>query len=479
MEADSSEGREKSGLLHLVSRSGRNYCIATNCPIAKEAQRCEAALKTATALPAEPAGRSFLSGQSARSRFVSGSFGLSALLRRMRVAWSTLTAASPVLRFRRAVSAKRDYYEVLGLAREANEPEIKRAYRKKAMEFHPDRNPGDHTAEERFKEAAEAFEVLQDPQKRQLYDQYGHEGPSRAGFSGFSGSEEIFSHFGDLFGDLFGNVGFSQRGGRSNGPSRGADLKLELEIGFIEAIRGCEKEVQVPKREICGGCTGTGAAKGSKPKVCPNCRGSGQAVHRQGFFTLQTTCPQCRGQGQVIESPCKDCSGTGVQQRDVSLKVKVPAGIDDGQTLRIAEAGQPGLRGGPAGHLYVQVHVEQDERFARDGYDVHSKVNISMFDACLGCTAKAPSLEGDELSCEVEIPAGTQPGEIITRKGKGVPELGGRGHGDHHVHVQVEIPRKLSSEQSELLREASNHFDHEPHKRSRSGFFDGLFGRRS
>jgi molecular chaperone DnaJ len=353
-----------------------------------------------------------------------------------------------VFSFTRAVSAKRDYYEILGVERSAAAQDIKRAYRKAAMQWHPDRNPGNPEAEERFKEAAEAFEVLSDDNKRRLYDQFGHEGPSRAGFSGFQGTDEIFSRFSDLFGDLFGNLGFG--GGRRDGPQRGADLKTRVVIPFAEAVVGVERELTIPRREACDDCHGSGAAPGTKPQACTQCGGHGQVIHRQGFFTIQTTCPRCQGQGSIITSPCKACSGTGVVQRESTLKVNVPAGVDDGQTLRIPGRGMAGVKGGPPGNLYVEVRVEPDERFQRDEFDIHSKVTVSMVQAALGCSVKAATLSGD---VDLEVEPGTQPGQVITRKGKGIPVLGGRGHGDHHVHVEVAVPTKLSGEQEELLRE--------------------------
>ena len=370
------------------------------------------------------------------------------------------------------MSAKRDYYEVLGIARDADSSQIKRAYRKLAMQYHPDRNPGDGEAEEKFKEAAEAFEVLQDPQKRTLYDQYGHEGPSRAGFQGFQGADEIFSHFGDLFGDLFGNLGFQ---GRSrNGPARGSDLKMALQIDFLEAINGLQREVTIPRNEICNGCTGTGAAKGSKPKTCRQCGGAGQVIHRQGFFTLQTTCPACHGEGSTVDRPCGDCAGSGVQQKEVKKNIKIPPGIDDGQTLRIMGEGEPGVRGGPAGNLYVVVQVKRDERFERDGADIHSHVIVSMFDACLGTKVKAPAVDVESGEVEIEVPPGTQPGTVISRRGKGVPVVGARTRGDHHVHVQVAIPKQLTDEQQSALRGLAEQFG-EHHEKKR-GLLDSLFG---
>jgi molecular chaperone DnaJ len=350
-----------------------------------------------------------------------------------------------VFSFARAVTAKRDYYEVLGVEKGASPQDIKRAYRKAAMQHHPDRNPGNKEAEERFKEAAEAFEVLNDEGKRKLYDQYGHEGPARAGFGGFQGADEIFSRFGDLFGDLFGGFG-----GRRGGPQRGADLKTRVVVPFAEAVTGVEREVTIPRRDACEDCDGSGAAAGTQPQTCSTCGGQGQVIHRQGFFTVQTACPRCHGEGQIITTPCKTCSGTGVVQKESTFKLTIPPGVDDGQTLRIAGRGMAGSKCGPPGNLYVVVAVEPDPRFQRDEFDIHSKVTIGMVQAALGCTVKSPSLSGE---VEVEIEAGTQPNHVIVRKGKGIPVLGGRGHGDHHVHVEVTVPTKLSGEQEEMLRE--------------------------
>ncbi len=352
-----------------------------------------------------------------------------------------------MLSLRRAVSAKRDYYEVLGVSRESEAGQIKRAYRKAAMKYHPDRNPGDGEAEERFKEAAEAFEVLSDPEKRQLYDRYGHEGPSRAGFSGFSGSEEIFSHFGDLFGDLFGNLGF---GGQRSGPGRGADIKVQLEISYEDVVHGANRDVVVPRREPCTTCGGSGARPGTAPESCRHCGGRGQVIHRQGFFTLQTTCPVCRGEGVMITDPCHDCGGTGAVQRETTLTVNVPPGVDDGQTLRIQGRGQAGPRGGHPGNLYVVLRLKPDGRFVRDEYDIHSKAEISMFQAALGCEVEVDTLEGVDT---IEIKPSTQAGEVIIRRGQGIPVLGERGRGDHHVHVEVAIPEDLTVEEADLLRQ--------------------------
>lgn len=370
------------------------------------------------------------------------------------------------------MSAKRDYYEVLGVPRDAEHSQIKRAYRKAAMKFHPDRNPGDKEAEERFKEAAEAFEVLNDGEKRQLYDRFGHEGPSRAGFSGFSGSEEIFSHFGDLFGDLFGNLGFSGRG--RGGPQRGGDIKVQLEITLADVVHGANRDVVVPRRESCDTCGGSGAKPGTSAESCRHCGGRGQVVHRQGFFTLQTTCPVCRGEGRMVTDPCRDCSGTGTVQRETTLTVNVPPGVDDGQTLRIQGRGQAGPQGGPPGNLYVVLRLKPDPRFVRDEYDIHSKVEISMFQAALGCTIEVETLEGSD---EVDIKPATQAGEVLIMRNQGIPVLGERGRGDHHVHVEVTIPEDLSKDEAEALRQmAEARGEHVAPPRT--GLFSGFRKRR-
>jgi molecular chaperone DnaJ len=374
------------------------------------------------------------------------------------------------------VSAKRDYYEVLEVGRDASPADVKRAYRKMAMQYHPDRNPGDAAAEERFKECAEAFEVLSDDQKRRLYDQFGHEGPRGAGFQGFSGTDEIFAHFGDLFGDLFGNLGFGGAGGRRRGgPQRGADLKMEFEIPFLEAVEGGEREISVPRRVECETCSGSGAQPGTSPSKCRECQGHGQVVHSQGFFRVQTTCPRCRGRGEIIESPCKACSGSGSVQRESKLNVKIPAGVDDGQTLRIPNAGQAGSAGGPPGNLYLVLRVEADPRFERHEYDILSEVEISMFQATLGTKVVIPTLEGET---ELDIDAGTQPGTILTRRGQGIPvlETRGRSRGDHHVRVNVSVPKKLSGEQEDKLRALAEELGQTVAPKKK-GLIDTLLGR--
>ena len=372
------------------------------------------------------------------------------------------------------MSAKRDYYEVLGVSREAAAGEIKRAYRKKAMEFHPDRNPGDPEAEEKFKECAEAFEVLSDDNKRRLYDQFGHEGPRGAGFQGFSGADEIFAHFGDLFGDLFGNFGCGGGGRRRAGPQRGADLKMVMEIPFMEAVEGSEREITVPKRVECETCDGSGAEPGTSPTTCPECNGRGQVVHSQGFFRVQTTCPRCRGRGQIIETPCSTCSGSGAVQKESTLTVRIPAGVDNGQTLRVPGGGQPGVSGGPPGNLYVLLRIEEHELFEREEADVFSEVEISMFQATLGTKLEIDTLTG---TTELEIEPGTQPETIITRRGEGIPMLGGRGRkGDHHVRVRVTVPKKLSAEQEERLRELAKELGLDVAARKK-GLINSILGR--
>jgi molecular chaperone DnaJ len=340
---------------------------------------------------------------------------------------------------------KRDYYEVLGVQRDAAEGEIKKAYKQKAWEFHPDRNPGDAASEESFKDASEAYGVLSDPEKRRLYDQFGHEGPRGAGFQGFTGVEDIFSHFGDLFGDMFGR-GF---GGGFRTP-RGADLRVAVELSFLEAVKGTTKELRLRRRVRCEGCGGSGAKAGTSEETCGTCGGRGQVIHSQGFFMIGTTCPGCRGQGRVIRHKCPDCRGEGLVLREETLQVSIPAGVDDGQTLRLAGKGEPATRGGPAGNLYVELQVTPDPRFKRDGADLLTEVELSYPMAALGATIKVPTIDGET---EVDVEAGTQPGTVMVLRGQGVPRVGRHGRGDLLVRCSVAVPRELSDRQKELLRE--------------------------
>jgi molecular chaperone DnaJ len=343
---------------------------------------------------------------------------------------------------------RRDYYEVLGVQKDVDERDIKKAYRKLAMAFHPDRNPSPE-AEEKFKEAAEAYEVLSDPNKRSIYDRAGFEGLRSQGFSGFSGVgvEDIFSSFGDIFGDLFG---FGQR--RRGGAQRGADLRYDMIIDFKEAVFGCEKEAVLEQFVPCERCEGNGAEPGSQPVRCKTCAGRGQVVHGQGMFLVSTTCPECRGQGMKQTNPCKQCSGEGRKQARRTVTVNIPEGFDDGMSLRYSGEGEPGARGGPAGDLYVAVRVRPHATLRRDGEDVIAEATVGMVQAALGTEVTVEGVDGPE---KISIPKGTQPMEVITLKRKGIPRLRGGGRGNLHVVCKVEVPKTLSSKQKKLLEEFS------------------------
>lgn len=366
----------------------------------------------------------------------------------------------------------RDLYEVLGVERGASQAELKKAYRRLAQQYHPDKCPDDKTAEEKFKEAANAYQILSDDQQRALYDRYGFDGIRRGNGGGgpgpgFSSVEDIFSAFGDLFGDFFG--------GRTTGrrQPRGADLRVDLELTFAEAVWGCTKDVKVTRAVACATCNATGAAPGSKPEICRTCQGKGQVVHAQGFFMVQSTCPHCRGQGKTIKDPCEDCRGRGAKPETSTLSVTVPSGVDDGQTLRLAGKGEA-VTGGVCGHLYVVLHVQGDERFKRDGDDVVSEVPISFVKAALGGEVEIPTLDDAcTASTTIELKPGTQPGDVVVRRGQGIPHVGERGRGDHVVQFAVEIPKKLSSRQEELLRELATELGEEGVREKR-----GLFGRK-
>lgn len=362
----------------------------------------------------------------------------------------------------------RDLYEVLGVERGASQADLKKAYRRLAQEYHPDKNPDDKSAEEHFKEAANAYQILSDDQQRAAYDRYGFDGlrGRSAGGAGFSNVEDVFSAFGDLFGDFFG--------GRSSGrrQPRGADLRLDLELTFAEAVWGVTKDVKVSRDVPCETCHGSGAAPGTEPEVCRGCKGQGQVVHSQGFFMVQSTCPQCRGAGKTIREKCGGCRGRGTQVEASTLAVTVPAGIDDGQTLRLAGKGET-APGGTTGHLYVVLHVQDDDRFKRDGDDVITEVPVSFVKAALGGEVEIDTLdEKCTGTATIELKPGTQPGEVAVRRGEGVPHVGRGGRGDHLIQWKVEIPRKLSSRQQELLRELAEDLG-EDVKEKRS-----LFGRK-
>jgi molecular chaperone DnaJ len=365
----------------------------------------------------------------------------------------------------------RDLYEVLGVKREASQAEIKKAYYRLAKQYHPDHNPGDKGAEEKFKEAANAYQVLCDEDQRARYDKFGFDGITRGngpGGAGFSSVEDIFSAFGDLFGDFFGGRG------RGRVQARGNDLKTDVSLSFAEAVWGATKEVKIRRDVPCATCHGSGAKSGSKPETCSTCQGKGQVVHAQGFFMVQTTCPRCRGEGQLIKDPCGECNGRRVKAESATLQVTVPPGVDDNQTLRLAGKGEQPPGGGQAGHLYVVLHVVGDERFRRDGEDVITEVPISIAKAALGGEVTVPTLDD---SCNgtavLELKAGTQPGDVFVRRGQGIPRLDGRGRGDHAYQFKVEVPKKLTAKQAELMKALAEELGEE----SVGEVKRGLFGR--
>ncbi len=351
---------------------------------------------------------------------------------------------------------KRDYYEVLGVERSASTVEIKKAYRRLALDLHPDRNPDNPEAEESFKEASEAYSVLSDGDKRATYDRYGHEGLSGRGFEGFGDVQDIFSHFQDIFDGVFGG-GFGGRSvrRRRNAPSRGADVRAAVLLSLREAAFGAKKELEVTHPMPCESCSGTGA-KEAKLSTCTACGGSGQVAHARGPFVLSTTCGQCGGEGAVAETPCEDCSGRGEVESTRTVKLTVPAGVDTGQTLRLSGQGQAGRLGGPPGHLYVTVEVASDDDFQRDGYDLIHELHLSYPQAALGAAVEIPTLEETH---SLKIPAGIQPGETVVVNGAGVPRLDGRGRGDLIAVVQVDVPKELSPRARELLEELATTFD--------------------
>lgn len=359
--------------------------------------------------------------------------------------------------------AKRDYYEVLGVAKDATEADIKKAYRKLAMQYHPDRNPGDKSAEEKFKEAAEAYEVLHDADKRARYDRFGHEGIQGGAGGGpqFSNFEDIFSHFSDIFGGGGGGGGgsifdglFGGMGGQSGGGGRrvraGNSLKCRVNITFKEAAFGCTKTIELNRNELCEKCNGSGAAPGSSPKRCPTCGGTGQVHRSQGFFAVSTTCPKCHGAGSVIDKPCPSCSGAGVTPKTVRIRVNIPAGVEDGTRLRIPDEGEPSANGGPRGDLFCYIFVEEDEFFQRHECDVICEVPISVSQAVLGAQVEVPTLRG---KAKVKINPGTQSGQVYRLRGQGFPHMRGYGEGDQIVKIVVEVPKKLSKQQEDLYRQ--------------------------
>lgn len=356
--------------------------------------------------------------------------------------------------------SKRDYYEVLSLPRNAGDSEIKSAYRKMAIQYHPDKNPGNKAAEERFKEAAEAYSVLSDPNKRARYDQFGHQG-MQGGFSGFD--PDIFGDFGDIlgeffgFGDIFGNS--RRRRSRSH---RGNDLRYDLQISFKEAAIGLRTKLKIPRQEACSVCGGSGANKGSGPSACPTCNGYGQVRYQQGFFSVTRTCSHCQGSGKIISDPCRDCLGSGRVQRAKILEIKIPPGVDSGSRLRIQGEGEAGTQGGPPGDLYVVITVEDHPFFKREDNNIYCEIPVTVTQAVLGAELTIPTLEGEE---KVTIPEATQTGTVIRLKGKGIASLSGHGKGDQFVTVTIRVPKKLSKEErrvyEELARISKEQFDYQ------------------
>ena len=344
------------------------------------------------------------------------------------------------------MSERRDYYEVLGVERGVDAGELKRAYRKLAMELHPDRNPGDKVSEAKFKEASEAYQVLCDPEKRARYDRFGHGGPSAGFGGGFHDVGDIFSAFSDIFGDIFGN---SRMGGGGRAPSRGADVEVRLGMTLEEAFAGVTKDVKVLRRTACGTCGGTGAAAGTSPEICQHCSGRGQVMHSQGFLMISTTCPVCRGEGRVVRKPCNNCDGTGLDHQEETLQVSVPAGVEDGSTLRLVGRGEAAPGGGRAGNLYVILRVAADDRFERDGADLHAEIAVSFPQLALGDMVEVPTLDGEG---SIEIAPGTQPGETIALRGRGMPRLDGRGRGDIVAHLKLVVPASMTAEEEAHLR---------------------------
>ncbi len=346
--------------------------------------------------------------------------------------------------------AKRDYYEVLGVSKDVSAAELKKAYRRVAMKHHPDRNPGDKTSEDKFKEASEAYEILSDSQKRAAYDQFGHAGVDQsAGMSGGAGAGG-FGSFSDIFGDVFGDI-FGGAGGRGRGgPSRGADLRYNLDLNLEDAVKGTSVQIKVPSLSACETCAGTGAKKGTRPSACTTCGGIGQVRMQQGFFSVQQTCPSCRGRGTIITDPCGDCHGQGRLEETKTLSVKVPPGVDTGDRIRLSGEGEAGLEGGPAGDLFVQVNVLPHKIFQRDGNDLYCEVPVDFVDAALGGELEVPTLDG---RVKLKVPPETQTGKLFRLRNKGVTPVRGGAKGDLMCRVVVETPVDLSNKQKELLKE--------------------------
>lgn len=367
--------------------------------------------------------------------------------------------------------AKADFYEILGVAREADADTIKKAYRKLAMQYHPDRNPGNKEAEEKFKEAAEAYDVLSNPEKKSKYDRFGHNAfNGNMGGGGFHSSEDIFSSFGDIFSDLFGGgMGGGQSSSRNrHQPRRGSDLRYIAELDLVDVVNGLEKEIEFETDVNCAECNGNGAAKGSQPVTCSTCGGAGQVVRSQGFFTMATTCPSCAGAGTMVKDPCKPCKGKGRQRQKRKIKVTIPAGVDTGTRLRVSGEGEGGYRGGPSGDLYVEVSVEENDHFERDGEHLFTELNVDYLQMILGGEVEVPTVTGEKV---IEIPKACQPGEKIRIPGEGVPSLRSGRRGDLFVTLHVDLPKKLSKDEESLLKQLAEVRSKDFKKSDKSGFW--------
>ncbi|MDQ7048971.1 MAG: molecular chaperone DnaJ [Enterobacterales bacterium] len=370
--------------------------------------------------------------------------------------------------------SKKDYYEILGVSKSADDKELKKAYRSKAMKHHPDRNPGDKTSEEKFKEAKEAYEILNDPQKRQAYDQYGHAGvdPSQGGFGHSAGAGNFSDIFGDVFGDIFGGGGGATRGGRSR-QRRGADLQYNIELSLEEAVKGVKKTIKIPTYVDCDSCDGNGAKKGSSPITCDTCKGAGQVRMQQGFFSVQQTCPGCHGQGTVIKDPCAKCSGQGRIRKEKNLSVKIPAGVDTGDRIRLTGEGEAGGPGVVPGDLYVQVRIRDHAIFDRDGDHLYCEMPISYATACIGGELEVPTLDG---KVKLKIPAETQTGRMFRLRGKGINPMRGGMRGDLLCRVVVETPVNLNKEQKAKIKEFDDYLQgsKKQHSPKSSHWWDGV-----
>ena len=366
--------------------------------------------------------------------------------------------------------AKRDYYEVLGVSRDVSAADLKKAYRRVAMKHHPDRNPGDEEAENKFKEASEAYEVLSDAQKRSAYDQFGHAGVDQSAGMGGGAGAGGFGSFSDIFGDVFGDI-FGGGGRGRGGPSRGADLRYNLELSLEDAVRGTNVQIKVPTLVACDTCDGSGAKKGTSPKTCTTCGGIGQVRMQQGFFSVQQACPTCRGKGSIITDPCGSCHGQGRVEQTKKLSVKVPAGVDTGDRIRLSGEGEAGAEGGPAGDLYVEVHVKPHEIFQRDGADLYCEVPVDFVDAALGGELEVPTLDG---RVKLKVPAETQTGKLFRLRGKGVTPVRGGARGDLMCRVVVETPVDLTGKQKELLKEFQATMKGGKNSPRQSSWFDGM-----